>query len=210
MAKSCTPQPHPELVFLECGPALAFCANIISGSSRNCGINSMRSKSARPLSPLSFLVTCSLILLAALFLLASGALAKEKPLSWKPVPDALLRVDDAPPKDWDVYQTGRKTDRLLVQMGNRFLLIEVNGHQIFEIDPAKVQHKSAELLWSPDDRPAQPLATSDWSNRDVGAAFGISAKLDAENHVFDLQLAHPPNVGALPPQSAPPARTTRY
>src|SRR5437879_8713332 len=44
--------------------------------------------------------------------LAPGAAsAKDKPLSWKPVEDALLRVNDAPPKEWEVYRTGKKNER---------------------------------------------------------------------------------------------------
>jgi len=152
------------------------------------------------------LATWSLIALAALCLLTRDALADGKPLSWKPIEDALLRVDDAPAKDWGVYQAEKKTDHLLVQIGNRFLLIEVHDHQIFEMDPATVQHKSAELLWNPADHPTHPLATSDWSNDDAGAAFRLKAKLDSENLVLDLQLPHPPNVGDLPVRSTAPAR----
>jgi hypothetical protein len=153
------------------------------------------------------LATWSLIVLAALCLPTRNALAGGKPLPWKSIEDALLRVDDAPPaKDWGIYQTEKKTDRLLIQIGNRFLLIEVHDRQIFEINPAKVQHKSAELLWDPTDRPTQPLATSDWSNDDAGAAFQLKAKLDSENLVLDLQLPHPPNVGDLPVRSTAPTR----
>src|ERR1700722_8784389 len=96
------------------------------------------------------------IMAAALYLASANLPAKEKTLTWKPIEDALLRVDDAPVKDWGVYQTGKKTDRLLLQMGKRFLLIEFRDHQIYEIDPPKVQLKSAELLWNPDDRASAP------------------------------------------------------
>src|SRR5271170_5230746 len=99
------------------------------------------------------------IVLALVSLAAGSVLGKEKTLTWKPIEDALLRVDDAPLKEWGVYQAGKKTDRLVLQMGKRFLLIEFRGMQIFEIDPGKVQHKNDTLLWNPDDLPAMPLAT---------------------------------------------------
>jgi hypothetical protein len=149
-----------------------------------------------------------LISIVALWLPLGSVAGKEKTLTWKPIEDALLRVDDAPLKEWNVYQTGKKTDRLVMQMGKRFLLIEFHDQQIYEIDPAKVQHKNDDILWNPDDRAAQPLATSDWTNTDIGGAFGISAKLDAENHVLDLQLPHPPDVGDLPQRSVAPTRRT--
>lgn len=141
------------------------------------------------------------------FDLSTSAFAKDKPLSWKPIEDALLRVNDSPPKDWSAYRTGKKNEPLVLQIGNRFLFIQSHDHHVFELDPAKIEHKTGELLWSPTDRPAKPLATSDWNVDDIGAAFVIKVKLDAENAIVDLQLPHPPEVGNLPQQAAP--RQTR-
>jgi len=137
---------------------------------------------------------------------SADAFAKDKPLSWKPIEDALLRVNDAPPKEWGAYRTGKKNEPLVLQVGNRFLLIQSHDHRVFELDPAKIERKSNELLWNPADHPTKPLATSDWMVDDIGAAFVIKLKLDTENAVVDLQLPHPPEVGNLP-QPAP--RQTR-
>jgi hypothetical protein len=137
------------------------------------------------------------------FDLSTSAFAKDKPLSWKPIEDALLRVNDSPPKEWSAYRTGKKNEPLVLQLGNRFLFIQSHDHQVFELDPTKIEHKTGELLWSPTDRPAKPLATSDWNVDDIGAAFVIKVKLDAENAVVDLQLPHPPEVGNLPQQAGP-------
>jgi len=135
-----------------------------------------------------------------------SALAKAKALPWKAVEDALLRVNDVAVKDWSVYQTGKKTDPLLLQIGSRFFLIEVHDRRLFELDPSKIQHKSDELFWDPSDHPADPITTSDWVNNDIGGAFRIGAKLDAENRVLDLQLPHPLDVGMLPARTATPTR----
>ncbi|PYU19489.1 MAG: hypothetical protein DMG30_24125 [Acidobacteria bacterium] len=137
----------------------------------------------------------------------AGVPAKDKPLSWKPIEDALLRVNDAPPKEWEVYRTGKKNEPLLLQIGNRFLLIEAHDRQVFELDPSKIERKTGELLWNPADRSAKPLPTADWVADDIGAAFIIKVKLDNENALVDLQLPHPPDVGSLPQQA--PARTRR-
>jgi hypothetical protein len=152
--------------------------------------------------------------LAALLLVAteaanlSGDLAftKDKPVSWKAIEDALLRVNNVAVKDWSVYQTSKKRDPLLLQMGNRFLLIAVHDRQVFEVDPSKVEQKPDELLWDPSDHPAHPLATSEWTAADIGAAFRINAKIDAENRILDLELPHPPDVGDLPVQPTGPQR----
>ena len=142
--------------------------------------------------------------------LAERLSAKSKPVAWKVIDDALLRVNGSPVKDWGVYQAGRKTDPLLLQMGNRFLLVEIHERRLFELDPSKIEHKAGELVWDPADCPATPLVTSDWVEHDVGGAFQIGAKIDSESRSLDLQLPHPPNIGDLPARSATPAqRRTR-
>ncbi len=49
-----------------------------------------------------------------------AASAAGKPIAWKPADQALLRVDDRAVKDWNVYQAGKKDNRLLLQIGARF------------------------------------------------------------------------------------------
>ena len=146
-------------------------------------------------------------LFALVLFYAPASQAKEKPLSWKPIEDALLRVNDSPPKEWSAYRTGKKNDPLLLQIGSRYLLIESHDHRVFELDPSKIERKPQDLVWSPSDRPAKPLATSDWMVDDIGAAFVVILKLDAENAVVNLQLPHPPDVGLLP--QPPPAENRR-
>ncbi|HLH30162.1 MAG TPA: hypothetical protein VKY31_03095 [Terriglobia bacterium] len=148
----------------------------------------------------------SAVLLITLLLAAlTNGSAKEKPLPWKPANEALLRINDAPPKEWEVYRTGKKNDPLLLELGKRFLLIESHEHKIFDIDPSKMERKKDEILWSPADKPANPLITSDWVVDDIGAAFAITVRLDRENVALDLQLPHPPDVGSLPART--PERT---
>ena len=152
----------------------------------------------------------SLAIMGATYEFAAGALAKDKPLSWKPIENALLRVNDAPPKEWGVYRSGKKNEPLLLQIGSRFLLIETRDRQVFELDPSKIERKSGEILWSPADRPAKPLASSNWVADDIGAAFIIKVKLDDESALVDLQLPHPPNVGSLPQRAPTPTRRRNY
>jgi len=127
----------------------------------------------------------------ALVPVAALACAAEKPVAWKPIDQALLRVDDQPVKNWNVYQEGKKSDPLLLAMGNRFLLVEIRDHKIFELAPAKVEHKGPDLMWDPAERPAEALASADWVIRDVGLAYRVAFRLEEEKHAFDLQLPHP-------------------
>ena len=100
-------------------------------------------------------------------------------------------MDDQPVKNWNVYQENKKGDPLLLEMNNRFLLIQVHERKMFELSPAKIEHKGNELLWDPASLPSEPLATSDWIIKDVGFAYRIGARLVAEKRVLDLQLPHP-------------------
>src|SRR5580700_9110948 len=97
----------------------------------------------------------------ALVPLAAPARAGDKAIAWKPIEQALLRVDDQPVKNWNVYEESKKGDPLLLAMGDRYLLIQVHERKIFEIAPAKIDHKGAELLWDPATLPAEPLATTE-------------------------------------------------
>ena len=42
------------------------------------------------------------------------------------MPNAILQVDSRAPKEWNVFQAGKKTDPLLVQLGLRYLVIFVH------------------------------------------------------------------------------------
>jgi hypothetical protein len=117
--------------------------------------------------------------------------AGDKALVWKPADSPMLRVDDRPLADWNVYQTGKKINPLLIEMGKRYLLVDQQKREIFEIDGAKIEHKGTDIYWDPADRPAKPMETSEWYVRDVGLAYKVSARLVAENHVIDVQIPHP-------------------
>lgn len=134
----------------------------------------------------------SLLAFVFFFVLGGGAArAADKRVAWKPIQEALLRVDDQPVKNWNVYEESKKGDPLLLAMGNRFLLIEIHDRKIFELVPARIQRKGAELVWDSAERPAEALATAGWVIRDVGFAYRIGFRLEAEKHAFDVQLPHP-------------------
>src|SRR5467141_283351 len=99
-----------------------------------------------------------------LLALTLGAHAAEK-VTWKPIPDAVLRIDDRAPKQWSLFHAGKKYDPLVLQLGSRVLVIYVRNQAVYEIPPAQVEHKGEDLLWREIDKPAKPLATADWSTR---------------------------------------------
>jgi len=123
----------------------------------------------------------------------SRAADKDK-IVWKPIPDAILQVDSRAPKLWNVFQPGKKFDPLLLQLGSRYLVIYVRNMKVFEIKPEQLEHKGEDLLWREADKPAKPLATSDWSAKDVGSASRILVKLADEGRVINIEIPQIPDL----------------
>jgi len=134
--------------------------------------------------------------LASLMLfLAVGSLAADKEkIVWKPLANAILQVDSRAPKEWNVFQPGKKFDPLLVQIGSRFLVVYVRNMEAYEIKPEQLEHKGDDLLWRESDKPEKPMATSDWNTKDVGSATRILLKLAGEGRLLNIEIPKMPDV----------------
>jgi hypothetical protein len=130
--------------------------------------------------------TCAgfLALLLA-FTVCSQAAGK---MTWKPLTEALLRIDDRAPKQWNLFHSGKKYDPLLLQLGARFLAIYIRNQSVYELSPAKLEHRGENLLWSETGKPEKPLDTSDWSTRNIGFAWRLRVTLAGEGRVIDIQI----------------------
>jgi hypothetical protein len=127
------------------------------------------------------------ILALALIAMAATAHSAGK-IVWKSISDAILQIDERPVKIWNLYQAGNKIDPLLLQLGARSLVIYVRKEQVFEIKNEQLQRKGEDLVWRDADKPAKPLATSDWSSRDIGSAMRIRMRLADEGRMIDIQI----------------------
>jgi hypothetical protein len=130
-----------------------------------------------------------------------AALAMSTPagdtITWKPLANVILRIDDRAPKQWNIYSAGKKEDTLLLQLGARALVIYVRNQQVYEIQPAQFSKKGQDLVWRESNKPERPLVTSDWSTRDVGSARRIRMTLTAEGRTIDIQLPQSPDLRGL-------------
>jgi hypothetical protein len=133
---------------------------------------------------------------ALLLAFAASLLAAEK-VTWKPIDDAVLRIDDSAPKQWSLYHAGKKYDPLLLQLGSRVLVIYVRNKEVYEIPPAQFERKGPDLLWRESDKPEKPLSTSDWSTRDIGSAWRVRVKLADEGRLVDIQIPQTPDFRGL-------------
>ena len=123
----------------------------------------------------------------------SRAADKEK-IVWKSIPNAILQVDSRAPKVWNVFQPGKKFDPLLLQLGSRYLVIYVRNMEVYELKPEQLEHKGEDLLWREADKPAKPIATSDWSTKDVGSASRILVKLAGEGRTINIEIPQMPDL----------------
>src|SRR3979411_83646 len=114
-----------------------------------------------------------------LLALTLSAHAAEK-VTWKPIPDAVLRIDDRAPKQWSLFHAGKKYDPLLLQLGSRVLVIYVRNQAVYEIASTQFKPKGEDIQWRETDKPTKPLETSDWSTRDIGSAWRVRVKLTEE------------------------------
>ncbi len=128
-----------------------------------------------------------------LFVLAASAYSADK-IVWKSIPDAILQIDARPVKIWNLFQAGKKLDPLLLQLGARSLVIYVRNQEVYEIKPETLEHKGEDLLWHESDKPAKPLATSDWSAKDIGSAWRVRFQLAGEGRMIDIQIPQIPDL----------------
>ena len=107
--------------------------------------------------------------------------------TWKTVQFAIVRYNDEAPKSWAMYHTEKK-GLLLVRLWKRYLLVDVKEQEVYDIDPSTVKQVGENVEWSLSDKPADPMETEDWKERDVGLMHRLLFRLGKGGHLLDLQL----------------------
>jgi hypothetical protein len=111
---------------------------------------------------------------------------------WKTLPFAIVRYNDDAPKSWNVYRGDRK-GIYLVRLWKRYLLVDTDSQNVFEIDPekVKVQDENAEL--AAQDVPADPLETSEWRTKNAGPVLRHRFRFGTTGNFMELQIPVLPN-----------------
>lgn len=116
----------------------------------------------------------------------ASAAAGEK-VVWKPVQFAIVRYNDDAPASWNIYH-GEKKGILLVRLWRRYLLVNEQEQEVYEIDPDKVKVQGDNVEWSPSDIPTDPIETSEWKARDVGPVRRVRFRFGKTGNLLDIQL----------------------
>jgi hypothetical protein len=116
-----------------------------------------------------------------------GSTSGEK-LTWKSVDFAIVRYNDDAPASWNMYH-GEKKGLLLIRLWRRYLFLNVQDQEVYELDPQKVKVQGDNSVeWSPSDLPSDPIETSEWKVRDIGPMKRIKFRFGKAGNFLDIQL----------------------
>jgi hypothetical protein len=106
---------------------------------------------------------------------------------WKSVPFAILKYNDQAPKSWGMYHP-EKRGLLLVRLWKRYLLINLNEQEVFDIDPLTVKQLGDNVEWTVPQSPDTLVEISEWKQRDVGGVERIRFRFGKDGHFFEMQI----------------------
>lgn len=137
-------------------------------------------------------VVVATLILLALGMAARGQADAAKKVVWKQVEFAIVKFNDDAPNSWNIYHSEKK-GVFLVRVWKRYLLVNVEDEEVYDLDPQKITVKGDSVEWSPSDRPEKPIETPDWKERDVGPVERVRFRLGKYGHFLELQIPMGPN-----------------
>jgi hypothetical protein len=118
---------------------------------------------------------------------AQSQSAPPKTLTWHTLEFAIVRYNDNAPNSWNIYHSEKK-GVLLVRLWKRYLLVNVQDQEVFDIDPEKIKVLTDAVELSVADIPDQPIETPDFVERNVGSMDRVRFRLGKNGHFLELQL----------------------
>lgn len=121
-----------------------------------------------------------------------GQAEASKKLVWHTLEFAIVRFNENAPNSWNIYHSEKK-GVLLVRLWKRYLLVNVEDQEVYDIDPQKIKVLGDSVEWSMADVPDKPIDTPDFTGRNVGAMERIRFRLGKDGHFLELQIPLGPN-----------------
>jgi hypothetical protein len=118
---------------------------------------------------------------------------------WKGVGRAQLKLENKTPLQWNVYQTEKKKEAnlVLVQLGRRFVALDIRGKVAYYVFPSDLQAKGADFESGNLFVQSRVMPTTAWTVRDVGPAEMIKLTLGDYGRALDVELPHMPDLRAF-------------
>jgi hypothetical protein len=137
-------------------------------------------------------ILASAALVAALVLAAgSAALARGKNLTWKPVDQALLKLNNHAVKNWDVLQAAKNHDLVLVQVERDWYIFNLKEKRAYEAERGDFKTSGQNLIGPEPDKHTPVVKTNGWDSHDVGPAQQITIHFAESGDVLAIELPHP-------------------
>jgi hypothetical protein len=118
---------------------------------------------------------------------SAKAASDSKKLTWQTLEFAIVRFNDNAPNSWNIYHSEKK-GVLLVRLWKRYLLVNVQDQEVFDIDPEKIKVTGDAVEWSLADIPDKPIDAPDFVSRNVGSMERIRFRLSKNGHMLELQI----------------------
>lgn len=133
------------------------------------------------------------VALAALAILAGAAVAqaRSKTLVWKPVTQVLLKENNRPVKNWNVYRPDKDHNLVLVEVEGAWLIFNLKQKRVYWAERGKFHTRGDTLVGPVPGSNARILKTKNWDSHDVGPAQQISVRFAATGDVLAIELPHP-------------------
>jgi hypothetical protein len=132
------------------------------------------------------------LLLLAVAGTARAQVDATKKLTWHTVEFAIVKFNDNAPNSWNIYHSEKK-GVLLVRLWKRYLLVNVQDQDVFDIDPEKIKVAGDSVEWSMADVPDKPIDTVDFTGRSVGTMERIRFRFGKNGHLLEIQIPLGPN-----------------
>ncbi len=130
-------------------------------------------------------VAALVLFLAAISFASAQSSPKTRNL-WKSVPFAIVHYNEDAPKSWNLYYSSKR-GVLLLRLWKRYLLIDRNAQQVFDIDPEKIVAKGDDIEFSLEENPGPPADISDWRERDIGSLRRLRFRFGEKGNYLDIQ-----------------------
>jgi hypothetical protein len=139
-----------------------------------------------------FGVSASAALVAALVLAVGvAALARGKTRTWKPVNQALLKLNNHPVKTWDVLQADKNHDLILVQVLRDWYILDLKRKRAYKANRADFKASGDNLVGPEPDKQTPVVKTDGWDSHDIGPAQQITIRFAESGDSLAIELPHP-------------------
>lgn len=135
------------------------------------------------------------VIAVGLVVAAYGAAAPlpAETIDWKPITNAVLKVDERPARVWELYVTEKRKHVVLLQLGARFLKLDLEAQDVTEVAESALERRGGALRWKEGQQQTK-LESEDWTQKHAGRARIIRLRLVKEGRRIELQLPVAPDL----------------